>query len=335
MTDLDEVLAEREMQPNPLLAGLRNGSWLDAQTFSPLRYAVPGLIPEGLTLLVGSPKIGKSWLVLGTGLAAACGGYVLGHVAVGEPRPVLLLALEDGDRRLQARIRTLLPGEPIPSRLDYLTRIQHNMVVPTIEAWIETIDPDAEPLVILDILGKVMPEAYTGETTYQRDYRVAGRLKLICDARPGMAMVVLHHDRKANSDDFVDSVSGTNGIAGAADTIVVISRPRNEARGLLKVTGRDVLEAEYAVTVEDGTWRLMGDTLDAAANTAVTLRATANLSDRSAEVLRFVTKHPEGVRAGDVAKAVEMPAKEAGVYLSRYSMLGSSASPKGVSIPLL
>jgi hypothetical protein len=41
---------------------------------------------------------------------------------------------------------------------------------------------------------------------------------LICDARPGMALVMLHHDRKASSDNFVDDVLGTNGIAGAADT---------------------------------------------------------------------------------------------------------------------
>jgi len=72
---------------------------------------------------------------------------------------------------------------------------------------------------------------------------------------------------------------------------------------MLKVTGRDVAEAEYAAQITDGSWTLMGDDLAAAASTAVTLRATANLSDRSGEVLRFVAKHPAGVRAGDVAKS--------------------------------
>jgi hypothetical protein len=111
--------------------------------------------------------------------------------------------------------------------------------------------------VIVDTLGKVMPPELPGESAYQRDYRVAGRLKQIADDRPGMALLVLHHDRKASSDDFVDGASGTNGIAGAADTIIVISRPRSESRGLFKVTGRDVVEAEYAVTVEDGNWTLL------------------------------------------------------------------------------
>ena len=335
MSTLDDE--EREGQTNDdLLEGLRTGDWLDAQSFPPLRWAVPGLVPEGMSLLIGGPKIGKSWLILAVALAVASGGYALGRVPVGPARPVLLLALEDGDRRLQDRIRTLQPGEPIPARLHYMTRIGIGLVVPTIEAWLQTVAVDAEPLVILDTLGKVMPEARAGESAYQRDYRVSGRLKLICDARPGTALVVLHHDRKASSDDFVDGVSGTNGIAGAADTIIVISRPRNETQGLLKVTGRDVVEGEYAVSVIDGCWTLMGDTLAEAAGNAVTLRETANLSDRTAEVLRFVVKHPEGVRAGDVAKAVEMPAKEAGVYLGRLYKAGKIRKPeRGVFAPVV
>ncbi len=318
-----------------LLEGLRTGDWLDAQSFPPLRWAVPGLIPEGMSLLVGGPKIGKSWLILAVALAVASGGRALGRIVVGASRPVLLLALEDGDRRLQDRIRKLQPDEHIPSRLHYMTRIEPGLVIPTIEAWLDTIALDAEPLVILDTLGKVMPEARIGESAYQRDYRVAGRLKLICDARPGMALAVLHHDRKASSEDFVDGVSGTNGIAGAADTIMVITRARNESQGLLKITGRDVVEAEYAAEVTDGSWTLMGNDLAAAASTAITLRATANLSDRSGEVLRFVAKHPEGVRAGDVAKSVNMPAKEAGVYLGRLFDAGRLLRPsRGLYTPV-
>ena len=313
----DEYAEATAEQPNPLLAGLRTGDWLDAQVFPPLSYVVPGLIPEGLTLLVGAPKIGKSWLSLAVALAAASGGCALGHVKVGPPRPVLLLALEDGDRRLQDRIRKLIPGESIPPQLNYMTRIHHGLVVQTIEAWLETIE-HAMPLVLLDTLGKVMPPAMNGETTYQRDYKIASRLKEICDNRPGMSLTGLHHDRKAAAEDFVESVSGTNGLAGAADTIIVISRPRTESQGLLKVTGRDVVEAEYAVTTKDGNWLLMGDSLEDAASIAATIRATANLGDRSAEILRYVNKHPEGVRPGDVARALgDLDAQKAGTYLGR------------------
>lgn len=319
-----------------LLTGLRTGEWLDAQEFPPLAWMVPDLVPEGMTMLVGGPKIGKSWLSLSIALAVSSGGYALGVVPCGRPRPVLLLALEDGDRRLQGRARELLQGDPIPPLLNHMTRIEPGYVVPTIEAWLETLDPDAEPLVILDTLGKVMPPAAPGESAYQRDYRVAGRLKRICDERPGMALLVLHHDRKAQSEDFVDGVSGTNGIAGAADTIIIIARSRTEDRGLFKVTGRDVIEREYQVTIDGGAWRLAGESLTDAAAAAQTAKVTENLADRSAELVRFVAGRPEGVRAAEVAESLGMSTDDARRYLDRAFKAGRLNRPeRGLYTPVL
>jgi hypothetical protein len=167
-----------------LLAGLRNGAWLDRQEFPPLTYAVPALIPEGLVLMVGAPKIGKSWKVLAHALAVSAGGVTLGTLKVGPARPVLYLALEDGDRRLQDRCRRLLESEPIPERLDYLTRVHHGQVIATITAWLDRRHGE-QPLVILDTLGKVMPPALPGESSYQRDYRIGSTLHHLYDEHPG------------------------------------------------------------------------------------------------------------------------------------------------------
>jgi AAA domain len=118
-----------------LLATLRDGAWLDAQVFPPLAYAVPGLVPEGSVLLVGAPKIGKSWLALSIALAAADGGKALGLDV--PKRPVLYAALEDGDRRLQERCRRLLADDPIPPEFQYLTRVEPGRVADTIAAWVQ------------------------------------------------------------------------------------------------------------------------------------------------------------------------------------------------------
>ena len=206
-----------------LLATLRTGAWLDAQVFPPLAYAVPGLIPEGSVLLVGAPKIGKSWFVLAVGLAASDGGRALG---IDIPkRPVLYAALEDGDRRLQDRCRRLLADDPIPPEFQYLTRIEPSRIGDTIAAWMHW-HQQPPPLVILDTLGKVLPPAMQNETPYQRDYRVGSGLKRIVDNSPGATLLVNHHQRKAEATDFIDAVSGTAGLAGAADTIIVLSRDR-------------------------------------------------------------------------------------------------------------
>ena len=260
-----------QVEPVDLLAGLRSGDWLERQTFPPLRWAVPGLIPEGLSLLIGAPKVGKSWLSLDVALSAASGGRVLGALDV-TARDVLLLALEDGDRRLRGRAHHL-GHQPIPGRFHYMTSALPGTIVGTIEAWLDGLpNVGTAPLVILDTLGKAMPPTLPGEGAYQRDYRVAGRLKRIADEWPGMSLVALHHDRKGGAEDFVESVSGTNGIAGAADTILVLNRDRNSDDGVLKVTGRDVVEAEYALSTSEGKWSLAGHSLEAAARQAAAFR---------------------------------------------------------------
>ena len=221
---------------------LRDGAWLDGQKFDPLLYTVPGLMPAGLGIIAAPPKAGKSLLILDWLLAVALGGAALGALRTGPARDVLYLALEDGDRRLQSRCRHLLaPGEPIPGRFRYILAVPPGQVLAVIADAL-TRHPGTA-LIVLDTLGRIMPLPYQGETTYQRDYRVAVALKRIADDHPGLTIVVIHHTRKAFSDDFIDSISGTHGLAGAADTIIALSRGRGDGDGILHVTGRDVIEA--------------------------------------------------------------------------------------------
>lgn len=297
-----------------LLAKLRNGEWLDKQEFPALQFAVDGLIPEGLTLLVGAPKAGKSWLVLGVLLAVAAGEHALEKIKLGEARRVLYLALEDGDRRMQDRCRQLLADTPIPGMFHYLTQVPPGEVEATIDAYLRRYADTA--LVVIDTLGKVMPPASPNETTYQRDYRVGGRLKAIADRNAGLSVVVLHHDRKAASEDFVERVSGTNGLAGAADTIILLSRKRQSRDAVLSVTGRDVEESEYAIIFDSGAWVLDGDDLESAATAARSKAEQSDgLSDTTTKIIAHVTAAgPEGTTRQDVLKKF---GEHAGRYLAR------------------
>lgn len=295
---------------------IRSGAWLDAQTFPPLAWAVPGILPEGFGLFTGPPKVGKSWATLDVVLAVASGGDALGKVPVGDARPVLLLALEDGDRRLQGRCRKLLGDEPIPMLLDYATNATPGDIIPLIDGWL-TEHPETRPLIVLDTLGKVSPPAQPGESAYARDYRIGGSLKRLTDDHPGSTLLVVHHVRKATSDDWMDSTSGTNGLNGAADFTVSLSRSRNDTEGVLRVTGRDVPEGEYALTVSEGSWTIQGSSLVDAARAAQQAKATEGLGDRSAQVVQFVAEHPEGVRTAQVAAGLELPEATVRQYLKR------------------
>jgi RecA-family ATPase len=51
---------------------------LQRKEFPPISYVVPDLIPEGLSILAGRPKVGKSWLALDVGIAVAAKRICLG-----------------------------------------------------------------------------------------------------------------------------------------------------------------------------------------------------------------------------------------------------------------
>lgn len=294
-----------------------NGATLNDKVFPPLRWAVPGIIPQGMGLFTGPPKAGKSWAALGIALAVSTGGAALGNVPTGQPRPVLLLALEDGEQRLQSRCRHLLEdGEPIPALLDYVTVAHPGTTTAIIEAWL-VLHGDKAPLVVLDTLGKVMPPSTPGESAYQRDYRVGSQLKRLVDAHMGATLLVVHHTRKQAGDDWMDSTSGTNGLNGAADWTLNLSRDRNSDSGLFKVTGRDVIEAEYAVTNHDGNWILDGADLRAAASRAEQVKVTVNLGDDSMRIVEHLAKHPSGQSPAEIAKALKMDPAKVRTYLGR------------------
>src|SRR5918997_2154354 len=89
---------------------------LMAGELPPVKWVVPDILPEGVTFLAGRPKLGKSWMVLGLGVAVATGGVALGTKRV-ERGEVLYLALEDNERRIHNRLNKLLAGRPAPPNL--------------------------------------------------------------------------------------------------------------------------------------------------------------------------------------------------------------------------
>ncbi|KAF0968363.1 MULTISPECIES: AAA family ATPase [Gordonia] len=308
-----------------LLAGLISAAELDCKTFADLVEHVPGIITEGSGLIVGPPKAGKSWLMGNIALACASGGRALGTIEV-EQRPVLYLALEDGHRRLQYRLRAINGTDPLPKALDILTSVVPGQVIPTIAAWLDQHRGD-EPLVILDTLGKARKQRRSGEDAYLADYQTGSELKALVDVVPGACLLAVHHTRKSSGEDFVDSVSGTQGIAGAADFVLVLQRPRKSNEATLAVTGRDIVEREVALVTEDGRWRLDGDSIEAAESQGETRKDRQRLGDLSIDVLEYVNGRGATTPA-EVAAEFGVDNKHAGVILSRLYESGRLTKPK-------
>lgn len=75
--------------------------------------------------------------------------------------------------------------------------------------------PDLK-LVFVDTFQKV--RSPTGDSIYAADYSGFSALKTVADKR-GLAMMVVHHTREMADEDIMNTVSGSSGITGSADSI--------------------------------------------------------------------------------------------------------------------
>jgi hypothetical protein len=235
---------------------------LMALNLPPRRYAVPGILPEGLGIFAGKTKTGKSWAALGIGVAVATGGRVFGKHRV-EQGDVLYLALEDNEESLQERLGLLLQGEPPPPRLTFALewRRTNEGGLENIEKWLSA-RPDAR-LVMVDVLTKIRPRSRgsSNNQQYEEDYEVCDPLKRMAD-RYGVAILLLHHLRKLTSEDPLDQILGSVGMSGAPDTAWVFRRARKDPRATLLITGRRIREEQERALQWDGpavSWLDLGD----------------------------------------------------------------------------
>jgi hypothetical protein len=260
-----ETTAPWSPQPTQLSIG-QQPAWKDAvisaselktKMFHPARYALPGYIAEGVTIVAGKPKIGKSWLLYDICVACAGDRFTLGDIKPSQG-DVLYLAMEDSQRRLKARLEKLCPNEPWPERLTLATSWKRadEGGLRDIDDWCSAVQKPV--LIVVDTLEKLRPAAKPHTPQYSADYAAITGLHRIAHER-GVAIVVVHHVRKMEADDPFDMVSGTNGLTGAADTILVLRKQAGTVT--LHARGRDIEEKQTACEFNKDTcrWTLLGE----------------------------------------------------------------------------
>lgn len=281
---------------------------LDADLPEP-RHPVPGLIQQGLMILAGKPKVGKSWLILNVCLAVASGGVALGRIDC--PRQaVWYLALEDTRRRLRDRGRKLLAGAAWPAGTFYYDTEFPKLDAGGLAKLDESLSAHPEiKVVVIDVWKRVKPKVPPGENAYDVDYSHAVLLKTLAD-KHGIAIVVVHHLNKLVTDDDVDSISGSLGFAAAADGWLILRRvARVKDAGLLRGKGRDLEDVDYALAWDRsiGAWSIVGD--------ADEVTATREL----VETKRILAEFGKPMTHGQFATAAGITADAARKRLYRYA----------------
>jgi hypothetical protein len=176
--------SNQEKQANggnaPKAQRIFNAATLQTMRFAPLKYILPSLVPEGATLLVSRPKLGKSWFVLDIAVAITTERFTLGELRPAQG-DVLYLALEDGQRRLQRRITKLLPTftGTWPEGFELATewRRADQGGLADIEQWLQK--AKAPRLVIIDTLAQFRKLSGAKAQGYADDYAaISGLQKL-------------------------------------------------------------------------------------------------------------------------------------------------------------
>jgi hypothetical protein len=266
---------------------------LQRRTFPAVSCCVPELIPEGLTIIAGKPKIGKSWMALDVCIAIAAGRFCLGERKP-EQGDVLYAAMEDNPCRLQRRIDRLLSpfSTEWPERLTLANawRRLDKGGVDDVQQWIE--HAEHPRLAILDTLAGVKP--IRTREGYSEDYESLAALHRLASTK-AVSIIVLHHTRKMEAEDPVDTVSGTLVLAGCADSVLVLARSGQGTT--LYVRGRDIEEAEHAVSFDKigCRWTILGNASD------------VHRSNERGKILAALAEAKEALTPKEIVAATEMP----------------------------
>ncbi len=203
----------------------------------PIEYCVDGLISQGLFILAGAPKVGKSWLALDMCLSIAKGEKVLGkETSCGH---VVYLSLEDSLIRLQNRLYELTDDPSDNLHFAIMAESISNGLPEQIEYCRKRFD-DLK-IVFIDTLQMVRNES---ESSYSSDYKELSVMKALAD-KLGIAIVLVHHTRKCSDSDPFNMISGSTGLSGCVDgSMVLIESKRGSRTAKLHCVGRDIENAE-------------------------------------------------------------------------------------------
>lgn len=224
--------------------------------FDPLEYYVEEILHEGLTLLAGKPKKGKSYLALDMSLSIAVGRLAFRHFPTQQKR-VLYVSLEDGERRLQARLHKIQPNLATPQGLDFL------YAFPRLgDGAIEALDHFSQQyqVIIIDVVGRILPTVSSvrkNVSEYQEYTELFGQMQALANENH-TALILIDHVRKAGAEDVYDTIMGSQGKWGTADTGLVYERKGEEKDAVLHVAGREVEEQKFVISLMEGHLTFLG-----------------------------------------------------------------------------
>ena len=272
-----------------------SGNELLAKEFPPLKWFAAGLLHEGNIIFAGKSKRGKSWVAFNIALDLARGREVFGHYEVPFPVKVAYCALEDGDRRMNRRIKQIVAEGDDLSNLEVVFRM------PKLEEggyeFLESLLQEGYRFIVIDVLAKVEGEGRNGAKGYLEVYQTLGDKLQELRNRYTFVLMTITHLRKAEAEDVAEGVMGSTAYVGLQDVVWVFSRKYGESFGHIEILDKDMAEKsiEIAFNDEEGVWTFVGEGDEYAA------------SKEEHEILAFLREEPKPQSAKQIMVSLGIP----------------------------
>lgn len=235
-----------------------DGETLMDMRIKPISFCIDSLLPQGVSLLCGAPKIGKSWLVLDWCVRIAKGEEVWNFKTA--KGTTLYLCLEDNLSRIQQRLNEIT--DEVPNNVFFATSScsMSDGLAEQIEMFIA--EQNDTVLVVIDTFQMIRSK--NKDTTYANDYQEIEELKRLADNLK-ISLLLVHHLRKQGDNDPLNKISGTTGISGAVDTTFILDKSkRSQNNATMICTGRDIeyRELELNFSKDNHIWDLVSDSVE-------------------------------------------------------------------------
>ena len=235
-----------------------DGETLMDMRIKPISFCIDSLLPQGVSMLCGAPKIGKSWLVLDWCVRIAKGEEVWNFKTT--KGTTLYLCLEDNLSRIQQRLNEIT--DEFPNNVFFATS---SCSLPDgLAEQIESFVAEHKDTVLVVIDTFQMIRSKNKDTTYANDYQEIEELKRLAD-KLKISLLLVHHLRKQGDNDPLNKISGTTGISGAVDTTFILDKSkRSQNNATMICTGRDIeyRELELNFSKDNHIWDLVSDSVE-------------------------------------------------------------------------
>ncbi len=288
-------------RPKPRTLEAFTAADLMRMDFPDVQWVVDNVLPVGCCLMVGAPKVGKSWLALDLCLTFASGGLMLGGTQV-QAGEALYVSLEDTPRRLHSRIRK--QGASPTDKAHFVTAWpQGEAGIAALHSWMK--QHPTTKMIIVDTLARFWGGGDLND--YSQALTPVARLKDIADTY-GIAVIIIHHARKnETSSDFMNMTLGSQALNGTADATLILTKKRNTGEGKLSLTGRDVADREIALrfNTDNCRWESLGEAAQVAESGA------------RQEIIDLLRESGEALSPKEIAESLGKNGNTTRVILSR------------------